>query len=66
MALSRIGSLCELRSIGLTSKIRVLIDLGPPVGFLMHVLKIFEEKIARTHKDVADVLLELGWNDQDV
>ena len=66
MALSRVRSLSELRSIGLTSKIRELIDLGPPVGFLTRFLKIFEEKIARTHKDVADVLLELGWKDQVV
>ena len=45
MALSRIRSLCELRSIGLTSKIRELIDLGPPVGFLTRFLKILEKKL---------------------
>ena len=61
MALSRVRSLSELRSIGLTSSIRELIDLGPPVGFLTRFLRIFEEKMARTQKDVEDVLAELGW-----
>ena len=60
-AFSRVRSLSELRPIGLTSSIRELIDLGPPVGFLTQVLRIFEEKMARTQKDVEDVLAELGW-----
>ena len=53
------------RCIGLTSEIRELIDLSPPEGFLTRFIKIFEEKAARTQKDIEDVLVELGWNDQD-
>ena len=63
MALSRVRSLSEFRSIGLTSSIRELIDLGPPEGFLSRFLKIFGDKISRTHEAVEDVLQELGWND---
>ena len=63
MALSRVRSLSALRSIGLTSDVRELIDLGPPDGFLTRFLKVFEDKMARTQKDVEEVLAELGWND---
>ena len=63
MALSRVRSLSEFRSIGLTSSIRELIDLGPPEGFLSRFLKIFGDKISETHEAVEDVLQELGWND---
>ena len=65
MALSRVRSLRELRCIGLTPAIRELIDLGPPEGFLTRFLKDFEEKAARTQKDIEDVLVELGWNNQE-
>ena len=63
MALSRVRSLATLRSIGLTSDVRELIDLGPPDGFLTRILKIFGEKISSTQKEIEDVLAELGWND---
>ena len=62
MALSRVRCLAELRSIGLTNNIRELIDNGPPEGFLTRFVKISGDKIAQTHKDVEDVLLELGWD----
>ena len=65
MALSRVRSLREIRCIGLTPAIRELIDSGPPEGFLTRFLKVFEEKAARTQKDIEDVLVELGWNDQE-
>ena len=63
MALSRVRSLSALRSIGSTSDVRELIDLGPPDGFLTQSLKVFGDKIASTQKDVDDVLSELGWSD---
>jgi hypothetical protein len=63
MALSRVRCLSELRSIGLTSSVRELIDLGPPEGFLTRFQRIFEDKIAHTHTRVEEALLELGWND---
>ena len=53
----------SLRSIGLTKKVRGLIDMGPPDGFLTRFLKVFEDKIANTQKAVDDVFAELGWND---
>ena len=48
MALSRVQSLSQLRSIGLTTTIRDIIDNGPPEGFLTRFLKIFGEKIELT------------------
>jgi hypothetical protein len=62
MALSRVRCLSELRSIGLTSSIRELIDLGPPEGFLTRFQRIFKDKIADTHTRVEEALVELGWN----
>ena len=63
MALSRVPSLQQLRSIGLTTKIRDLIDDGPPVGKLTRFLNIFEEKIEKTQIAVAEAMAELGWLD---
>ena len=61
MALSRVRSLNELRSIGLTTAIRDLIDEGPPPGTLTRFLHIFQEKALETEKLVQEVLQELGW-----
>ena len=63
MALSRVRSLSELRSIGLTSSIRELIDLGPPEGFLTRFNRIFEDNISQTDEAVEHIIRELGWND---
>ena len=63
MALSRVRSLSTLRSVGLTSDIRDLLDLGPPDGFYTRFLKVFGDKISNTQKEVEAVLAELGWND---
>ena len=56
MALSRVRCLSELRSIGLTSTIRELIDLGPPKGFLV--------RWVMRPKDVPDDLIALVDLDQ--
>ena len=61
MALSRVQSLKQLRSIGLTTTIRDIIDNGPPEGFLTRFLNIFEEKIERTQIAVEETMKELGW-----
>lgn len=61
MALSRVRTLQELRSIGLTPAIRELINLGPPAGFLTRFMKVFEEKAVRTQRDIEEALTELGW-----
>ena len=62
MALSRVRCLSELRSIGLASSVRELIDLGPPEGFLTRFTIIFKDKIADSHTRVEETLLEFGWN----
>ena len=62
MALSRVRTLRELRSIGLTPAIRELIDEGPPDGFLTRFLKVFDNKILQTQTDIEEVLTELGWS----
>ena len=61
-ALSRVRSLVTLRFVGLTPDFRAFIEDGPPPGFLTRFLKIFEERIARAHTDVGDVLAALGWH----
>jgi hypothetical protein len=63
MALSRVQSLKQLRSIGLTTAIRELIDNGPPTGFLTRFLKIFGDKTTQTQRDMEQALTELGWLD---
>ena len=54
-------SLKQLRSIGLTTTIRDLIDNGPPEGFLTRFLNIFGEKIEQTQIAVDETMKELGW-----
>ena len=49
MALSRVQSLKQLRSIGLTTAIKDLIDNGPPEGFLTRFLRVFGEKVAELY-----------------
>ena len=61
MALSRVQSLKQLRSIGLTTIIKDLINNGPPEGFLTRFLDVFEDKIKQTASDVEDAMAELGW-----
>ena len=63
MALSRVQSLKQLRSIGLTTTIRDIIDNGPPEGFLTRFLNIFGEKMGHTQIAVEEAMAELGWLD---
>ena len=63
MALSRVQSLEQLRSIGLTTDIKDLINNGPPQGFLTRFLDVLEDKIKQTASDVSNVMAELGWLD---
>ena len=65
MALSRVQSLSQLRSIGLTTAIRDLIDEGPPPGMLTRFLLIFEEKALETERLMREVLQELDWISED-
>ena len=63
MALSRVPSLKQLRSIGLTTKIRDIIDKGPPEGNLTRFLNMFGEKIEQTQIAVVEAMARLGWLD---
>ena len=63
MALSRLQSLKQLRSIGLTTTIRDIIDNGPPEECLTRFLNVFGEKIGQTQIAVEEAVAELGWLD---
>ena len=49
----------------MTTKIRDIIDDGPPEGKLTRFLNIFEEKIQQTQIAVAEAMAELGWIDEN-
>ena len=61
MALSRVESLQQLRSIGLTTAIKDIINDGPPEGFLTRFLRVFGDKIANTDAAMEAAMTELGW-----
>ena len=61
MALSRVRSLAEFRSIGISPAIRDLINEGPPVGMLSRFQNIFREKALDTEEALQAALTELGW-----
>ena len=63
MASARVQSLKQLRSIGLTTKIRDIINNGPPEGKLTRFWSIFGEKIEQTQIAVIEAMTELGWLD---
>jgi hypothetical protein len=65
IALSRVQSLSQLRSIGLTTAIKDLINEGPPLGMLTRFLKVFEEKALETAKLVQETLQELDWMSEE-
>ena len=60
MALSRVRSLREFRSIGISIAIRELIDEGPPEGMQTRFLDLFREKALETEEAVQAALKELG------
>ena len=60
MALSRVQSLKQLRSIGLTTTIRDIIDDGPPEEIFWDR---FGEKIRQTQIAGDEAMAELGWLD---
>ena len=65
MALSRVQSLRELRSIGLTEETRAIIEQGPPEGFLTRFWEVFAEKSKQTDEEMKKAMAELGWPDHD-
>ena len=59
--LSRVRSLSRLRSIGLTPKIREIIERGPPRMLAENFEKLFRKKINDTSKATNTTRSALGW-----
>ena len=61
MALSRVRSLEQLRSIGLKGTVKALINDGPPSGMLGRFALLFDDKPAVTDVAADAAMSELGW-----
>ena len=61
--LSRVRSLSRLRSIGLTPKIRKIIEGGPPTMLAENFERIFRKKIKETSKAAKAARAALGWQE---
>ena len=59
--LSRVPSLKQLVSIGLSSKIRTIIEGGPPEGIVQCFNALFADKIEATHAAALQAKRRLGW-----
>jgi hypothetical protein len=59
--LSRVPSLKQLVSIGLTDKIRKIMEGGPPQGIVQALDTLFADKIKKTHADALEAKGRLGW-----
>ena len=62
VTLSRVRSLSRLRCIGLNSKIRKIIEGGPPKMLAENFDKVFSKKVKDTNKAAEAALAALGWN----
>ena len=60
--LSRVRSLSRLRSVGLTSKIRKIIEGGPPSMIAENFEKLVRKKINYTKKTAEASKEALGWD----
>jgi hypothetical protein len=61
VALSRVPSLSQLRSIGLNSSIREIIEKGPPEGLPARFRELFGDKEKETVALAEAAIAELGW-----
>ena len=59
--LSRVRSLANLRSIGMTSQIRKIIEAGPPSMLAENFEKLFRSKITKTKAAAIAAKSALGW-----
>ena len=59
--LSRVRSLSNLRSIGLTAKIRAIIEKGPPEMIAENFERLFRKKIRDTKKAAEAAKAALHW-----
>ena len=62
VAISRVRKLANLRSVGLTNKIRSIIEAGPPESIPAVFAKYFAEKEKNTQKDADSFMQHLGWS----
>ena len=62
VALSRVRKLASLRSIGLTDKIKTVIQRGPPDSLPAQFSRYFAEKETRTMEDAKMAMETLGWH----
>jgi len=60
--LSRVRSLSNLRSVGLNTKIRAIIEGGPPTMIAENFEKLFRKKIIATHEAAAAAKAALAWD----
>ena len=59
--LSRVRSLSRLRSVGLSNKVREIIEGGPPPLLAENYEKLFRGKITETRKTAEKCKAALGW-----
>ena len=64
VALSRVETLAQFRSIGLTNAVREITESGPPAGLPRRFAELFEEKNSDTKVAVAEAMRFLGWPDE--
>ena len=60
--LSRVRSLRQLRSVGLSPAIREIIESGAPTNLVQTFDKLFKNKIADTKKAAREARRILGWS----
>ena len=58
--LSRPRSLATLQSVGLTEKIRIIIEAGPPEDLVANFRKLFDAIIKRTKAQAIDAAKQYG------
>ena len=61
VTLSRVPSLKQLRSIGLSDKIRAILEGGPPEGLVQNFSTLFSKKIEDTKLAAKQAKEKLGW-----
>ena len=59
--LSRVRSLANLRSIGMTSKLRNIIEAGPPSMLAENFERLFRAKITNAKAAAVAATSALGW-----
>ena len=59
--LSRVRSLANLRSIGITSQIRKIIEAGPPSMLAENFERLFRTEIRNTKAEAVAAKSALGW-----